>query len=245
MGNGKSYRMGIFMMAVLVISVMFGMNEVAGQGQPPPGLRQIQVRPMVFTPAEVLRPGTYTVWVRDGEYPPGVESDSNRVTPYRGGVWRTYTNILLSPGGKPRHVTIFRQIGDPFGFKDFDNPQYGTPGPNEFLLHIDNQSLKDTVTYVFQLTGVTGDGSSHSVRFTRDKDGVISDRVTGLQWYVGPDQDTNWNQAKSWTENLTAGGGGWRMPTIPELKALYQKGAGRNNIDPIFQTTVTGYGQGR
>ena len=27
------------------------------------------------------------------------------------------------------------------------------------------------------------------------------------------------------------------MPTIPELKALYQKGAARNNMDPIFQTT--------
>jgi hypothetical protein len=27
------------------------------------------------------------------------------------------------------------------------------------------------------------------------------------------------------------------MPTIQELNAIYQQGAGRNNIDPIFQTT--------
>lgn len=74
-------------------------------------------------------------------------------------------------------------------------------------------------------------------RFTKAKDGVISDSATGLEWYVGPDQDTNWNQAKSWTESLTVARGGWRMPTIPELKALYQEGAGPRNIDPKFQTT--------
>jgi hypothetical protein len=34
-----------------------------------------------------------------------------------------------------------------------------------------------------------------------------------------------------------AAGGGWRMPTVPELKALYQKGAAPDNMDPLFQTT--------
>lgn len=82
-------------------------------------------------------------------------------------------------------------------------------------------------------------GRPVKTRFTKAKDGVISDSATGLEWYVGPDGDTNWNQAKSWTESLTVAGGGWRMPTIPELKAIYQQGAGRNNIDPIFQTTDT------
>ncbi len=75
------------------------------------------------------------------------------------------------------------------------------------------------------------------IRFTRAKDGAISDNATCLEWYAGPDIDTNWHQAQSWTESLTAAGGGWRMPTIPELKAIYQQGAGRINMDPIFQTT--------
>jgi hypothetical protein len=74
------------------------------------------------------------------------------------------------------------------------------------------------------------------IRFTRSKDGVITDSATGNDWYVGPDRDINWNQGKTWTESLTAAGGGWRMPTVPELKSLYQKGAGPNNMDPIFQT---------
>jgi hypothetical protein len=75
------------------------------------------------------------------------------------------------------------------------------------------------------------------IRFTKAKNGVITDSATGLEWYVGPDRDTNWHQAKAWTESLSAAGGGWRMPTIPELKAIYQPDAmERNNMDPIFQT---------
>jgi hypothetical protein len=75
------------------------------------------------------------------------------------------------------------------------------------------------------------------IRFTKANNGVITDSVTGLDWYVGPNQDNNWHQAKAWTENLAVSGGGWRMPTVPELKALYQKGASPNNIDPLFQTS--------
>jgi hypothetical protein len=76
------------------------------------------------------------------------------------------------------------------------------------------------------------------IRFTKAKDGVISDSATGLEWYAGPNRATNyWKEAKAWTESLAAAGGGWRMPTIPELKAIYQPGAGRINMDPIIQTT--------
>jgi hypothetical protein len=75
------------------------------------------------------------------------------------------------------------------------------------------------------------------MRFTKANNGVITDSVTGLDWYIGPAQDNNWHQAKAWTENLTVAGGGWRMPTVPELKALYQKEAAPNNMDPLFQTT--------
>jgi hypothetical protein len=74
------------------------------------------------------------------------------------------------------------------------------------------------------------------IRFTKAQNGVITDQTTGLEWYIGPDRNTDWKQAKSWTESLTAAGGGWRMPTIPELRSLYQKGAGPNNMDPLFQT---------
>jgi len=73
-------------------------------------------------------------------------------------------------------------------------------------------------------------------RFTKAENGVISDRATGLDWYVG--RESNWHEAKTWVEKLPVAGGGWRLPTVAELKALYQPGASANNLDPLFQTTV-------
>lgn len=80
-----------------------------------------------------------------------------------------------------------------------------------------------------------GQAEPRPARFTKAADGVIRDRVTGLEWYVGPHRDNTWRQAKAWAENLKVSGGGWRLPTVKELQALYQKGASRNNLDPLFQ----------
>ncbi len=73
-------------------------------------------------------------------------------------------------------------------------------------------------------------------RFTKAENGVITDHQTGLDWYVG--QESNWRQAKAWAEGLRVAGGGWRLPTVAELQAIYQPGASANNLDPLFQTTV-------
>ena len=67
--------------------------------------------------------------------------------------------------------------------------------------------------------------------------GVVKDTSTGLEWYVGPDRRTKWHEAKAWVEKLNVAGGGWRMPTKNELKALYQKGAGTRNMTPLLKTT--------
>ncbi len=75
------------------------------------------------------------------------------------------------------------------------------------------------------------------IRYIVSKDGVISDSRTGLQWFAGPDQDTNWDTARNWTAGLAVAGGGWRMPARGELKALYEKGVGERNIDPAFKMT--------
>jgi uncharacterized caspase-like protein len=66
---------------------------------------------------------------------------------------------------------------------------------------------------------------------------IIYDPRTGLEWYVGPDKNTTWYEAQAWIQKLTIEGGGWRMPTIAELKSLYKKGAGTRNMDSVFNTT--------
>lgn len=74
-----------------------------------------------------------------------------------------------------------------------------------------------------------------SGRFTKAPNGVITDTDTGLEWYVNPQPDTTWRQARTWAETLAAAGGGWRLPTLKELKAIYQKGASSLHMDPRFQ----------
>lgn len=38
-------------------------------------------------------------------------------------------------------------------------------------------------------------------------------------------------------ENLAVSGGGWRMPTIEELKTLYEPARGSRNMTPLLKTT--------
>jgi len=71
-------------------------------------------------------------------------------------------------------------------------------------------------------------------------DGVVRDTKTGLEWIVGPDNDTTWAEAKSWVEkvkSLDISGGGWRMPTAEELEGLYQHGKGKRNMTPFLKTS--------
>ena len=64
--------------------------------------------------------------------------------------------------------------------------------------------------------------------------GVVYDQQTGLEWYAGPDRDTTFAEAQNWVGALTVDGGYWRMPTGPELEALYQKGGGKANMTPLL-----------
>ena len=69
------------------------------------------------------------------------------------------------------------------------------------------------------------------------ENGIVYDEKTNLEWIVGSDKDTIWDEAKAWVESLSVEGGGWRMPTRNELASLYQKGFGKRNMDPAFKTT--------
>ena len=77
-------------------------------------------------------------------------------------------------------------------------------------------------------------------RYSKDREGVITDSRTSLQWYVGPDRDTNWDEARKWVEGLSIAGGGWHMPSRSELRGLSQKGVRSEDpkyLPPIFKTS--------
>lgn len=71
--------------------------------------------------------------------------------------------------------------------------------------------------------------------FVADGDGIVFDTITGLEWVAGPDRDSNWEEACSWTENLKIRGGGWRLPTLKELSTLFYKGQGSRNMPSLLK----------
>ena len=80
---------------------------------------------------------------------------------------------------------------------------------------------------------VVVDSNGH---FNQYRSGVVRDTKTGLEWYAGPDKDTNWDKAIKWVKSLKVSGGGWRMPSRNELATLYMKGEGTSNMTPLLKT---------
>lgn len=50
-------------------------------------------------------------------------------------------------------------------------------------------------------------------RFTVSPAGIISDSLLKVEWFVGPDRDISWEQARVWASGLQVAGEGWRLPT--------------------------------
>jgi TolB-like protein len=93
-----------------------------------------------------------------------------------------------------------------------------------------------TVTKAVDQVAVSSKIVASGGRFEKLDSGVVRDKLTDLDWYAGPDKNMSWDDANSWVSGLKIDGGGWRMPTLKELKSLYQKGVGPRNMTPLLET---------
>ncbi len=71
-------------------------------------------------------------------------------------------------------------------------------------------------------------------RYVAYANGVICDCYSKLEWMVGPDRDTSWNEALAWVEGLNSGGISWVLPTLVQLGGLYRQNIRKNEISPLF-----------
>ena len=105
----------------------------------------------------------------------------------------------------------------------------------------ENKTLKVNLKKVDMVIASDGQYDNKIVerngRYEKYENGIVHDTVKGLEWYAGPDRDFTWWQAKNWLKRLNVDSGGWRMPTIGELKGLYQIGSGTRNMTPLLKTT--------
>ncbi|MFH1136406.1 MAG: hypothetical protein V1816_10030 [Pseudomonadota bacterium] len=63
-------------------------------------------------------------------------------------------------------------------------------------------------------------GISVMMRLVKSSEGVFYDPATKLEWLPGPDQNTTFEAAVQWASGQSTAGGGWRLPTLDELKTL-------------------------
>lgn len=76
-------------------------------------------------------------------------------------------------------------------------------------------------------------------RYVAFADAVICDCYSGLEWLPGPDKDMSWEDGCRWVEDLSTGGGGWRLPTLKELRGLFKMNKNGDNISPLFKISMT------
>ena len=89
-------------------------------------------------------------------------------------------------------------------------------------------------------------------RFVDHINGTVTDTKTGLMWtqedsYVHLGRYLNWEQSRSYVNKLSTGGySDWRLPTVAELKEIYEikksntdKDGDIIHIDPIFSSGGT------
>jgi len=81
--------------------------------------------------------------------------------------------------------------------------------------------LRVTLTYQKQK-----DEEAEGCRFIDNFDKTISDKKTGLMWAaVDNGSDIHWDNAKTYCDDYVGGGyEDWRMPTIDELRSLFDAG---------------------
>jgi Protein of unknown function (DUF1566) len=76
-------------------------------------------------------------------------------------------------------------------------------------------------------------------RYVAYENRVVCDCFSGLEWLPGPDRDMSWEEGYNWAKGLSTGGGGWRLPTLEELRGLYKKNKRGDNISPVFAICST------
>lgn len=81
---------------------------------------------------------------------------------------------------------------------------------------------------------LSGGKRSSDARYTDNGDGTISDSNNGLMWtkkdsWADTGHCMDWNKSKSYVSNLTTGGyRDWRLPTVAELKNIYEMSKSNN-----------------
>lgn len=75
--------------------------------------------------------------------------------------------------------------------------------------------------------------TGHSLQAISEADSIWTDPATGLTWTRHDNgSDVDWYQAKEYCANLRLAGAGWRLPTIDELRGIYNPSVDVRQLSP-------------
>lgn len=125
------------------------------------------------------------------------------------------------------------------------NPQ--TPSlPSPTVEKPKSKTEPKTTPFVLDESLLEKDGNGTQVailhrdeRFIVYNNGTAVDSKTGLMWATKDNgKDINWKNAQQYCQSFTAGGyTDWRLPTVEELKTLYNKDFGKNHHPDFIDLT--------
>lgn len=85
-------------------------------------------------------------------------------------------------------------------------------------------------------------GTWEGAALTDNADGTVTDSVTGLTWQQASDDAMRSHaNAVSYCSSLALDGGGWRMPTAPELRSIYEPIGYKTFDDDVFDDADNTY----
>jgi serine/threonine-protein kinase len=129
------------------------------------------------------------------------------------GVARTNRRLLLTIGAAVFGVVVFGAV---VAMITWNLTREKKPNDIAELDQGDKQDEKSSASPASLQTG------EKPTRFIVTSCNSIKDTQTLLEWFVGPDRDMTWFQAQQWTVDLDNCDGRWRMPTIEEIRTLYE-----------------------
>ena len=97
----------------------------------------------------------------------------------------------------------------------------GTASASSYINGPENLSVSMNLTSGKIKNSTSGIIAPVADRFSVSDDGVITDKVTRLQWFRSTEMSYTWIEAFNWTKALSNGGGGWWMPSYERLHELY------------------------
>lgn len=106
-------------------------------------------------------------------------------------------------------------------------------------LHRDSNRIKLLLPLAAILGGVAtlhslaGHADAPAGRYSVSAD-TVYDNVTKLTWQRVPGAPMTWKNALACCQSLSLSGGGWRLPTVPELQTLVEM----DKLSPAIDTTA-------